>query len=579
MRFSGLFVMLLCAIGAAAQAPAPDAAAQDAAAKQAKEKQDGRDPQADDGVPIDNELVKQQCGACHRSDDKGRMSRISYRRTTPEGWHQTIKRMVALNAVELKPEDARAIVKYLSNRLGLAPEEARPGMFESERRMIEYKYAADADTERTCNRCHSFGRVLLQRRTKQEWELLMAMHRGYYPLTDFQAFRRMGPPQTQPGPDGRPPDNRHPMEKALAHLSGAFPMKTAEWAAWTAAQPSARLEGKWILSGNEAGKGPFFGEMTVRRNDSVAAGDEFLTEIRYTFARSGQTVSRTGKSILYAGFQWRGRSSAGGADELREVLLVERNRREMSGRWFSGAYDERGLDVKLVRAGGDVLITGVGREALRAGADKLMVWVYGANFPKGLSPRDVDFGPGVTVSRVVDARPDSFQAEVAVAANAVVGRRDLSVAGTVRESAVVVFDKIHGLKVRPQAGMARVGGVAFPKQLQQFEAFGYHNGPDGKPDTKDDLDLGVMEVKWSIEEFTATFGDDDREFVGTIDAGGLFTPAVDGPNPKRRNSANNFGDVWVVATMDNGERPLRARAHLLVTVPLYMKWDQPEVSK
>ena len=39
-----------------------------------------------------------------------------------------------------------------------------------------------------------------------------------------------------------------------------------------------------------------------------------------------------------------------------------------------------------------------------------------------------------------------------------------------------------------------------------------------------------------------------------------------------------YGDVWAVATYPQA-KPIKARAHLLVTVPLYMKWDQPEVSR
>ena len=73
---------------------------------------------------------------------------------------------------------------------------------------------------------------------------------------------------------------------------------------------------------------------------------------------------------------------------------------------------------------------------------------------------------------------------------------------------------------------------------------------------------------------------DDKDFVGTIDQkSGLFTPNLDGPNPQRRHGTNNYGDVWVVATVNNGGKPIKARAHLLVTVPLYIKWDQPEVGR
>ena len=56
---------------------------------------------------------------------------------------------------------------------------------------------------------------------------------------------------------------------------------------------------------------------------------------------------------------------------------------------------------------------------------------------------------------------------------------------------------------------------------------------------------------------------------------GLFTPSVDGPNPQRSGNRNNVGDVWVVATYlpGGGAAPLRARAQLVVTVPLYQRWD------
>ena len=133
--------------------------------------------------------------------------------------------------------------------------------------------------------------------------------------------------------------------------------------------------------------------------------------------------------------------------------------------------------------------------------------------------------------------------------------------------------------MRSPHAAARIGGIDFPKQYQQFEAIGYSNGPDGKPDTKDDIELGPIDVAWSIEEYTATFGDDDKNYVGTLDDNGLFTPNVDGPNPNRRNHADNYGDVWVVASYKppadvKDAKPIRARAHLLVTVPLYMRWTQ-----
>ena len=123
-------------------------------------------PKPDEGIPIQSELVRARCGGCHKVDDKMRMTRISYRRASPENWEKTIKRMVSLNHVNLDPADARNILKYLADHNGLAPEELRPVAFEAERRMIEYTYAADKDTSDTCSACHSIARVMSERRTQ-----------------------------------------------------------------------------------------------------------------------------------------------------------------------------------------------------------------------------------------------------------------------------------------------------------------------------------------------------------------------------------------------------------------------------
>lgn len=534
----------------------------------------------EEGIPVTDATVQKACGTCHRPDDKGQMSRISFQRNTPEGWQSTIQRMAALNGLSIDPATARQVVKYLSNSHGLAPEEAKPAAWEAERRLIDFKYTASADTESTCIRCHSMGRVISQRRTRGEWDLLMAMHRGWYPLVDNQAFRRNGPPPRDPSSDGRPPDLRHPVEKAVDHLSRAFPLKTPEWTAWSATMRAARLEGSWTLSGWDAGKGAIFGRVTISADP--AAPDEFTTATTYRIARTGETVTRTGRALVYTGFQWRGRSTtAAGADSaMREVMLVDRDWRQIEGRWFTGGYDEVGLDVRLDRVNADSRVLGTDRTALKQGATGQELKIYGANFPAGLRPADIDLGPGLTVTRIVSVTPDVATAAIDVAATAALGARDLFVAGASKPKALVVFDRVDTIKVKPDWAMARVGGTTFPKMLAQFEAWAFHNGADGRPDTPDDLSLGLVDAAWSMEEFAATYDDDDVKFVGTLDAAsGRFTPAVDGPNPARKGSRNNIGDVWVVATYAaeaGGGKPaasIRARAHLLVTVPLYMRFD------
>src|SRR5258708_3678980 len=99
---------------------------------------------------ISRGAVRKACSGCHKVDEKGRMSRISWRRTTPEGWEFTIKRMIGLDGLQIEPAEAREALKYLANNLGLAPEEARNAAFEAEKRMIDYHYP-DKDTDQVCS--------------------------------------------------------------------------------------------------------------------------------------------------------------------------------------------------------------------------------------------------------------------------------------------------------------------------------------------------------------------------------------------------------------------------------------------
>ncbi len=272
-------------------------------------------------------------------------------------------------------------MRYLSDNQGLAPAELRPGRFEVERRMIEYRYTADTRTETTCRACHSMGRVITQRRTRGEWELLVATHRALFPDADFQAFRRGGPAANDSGPVP------HPMDVALNHLARAFPLRTPEWAAWSATMRPPHLEGTWALSGSEPGRGAFYGRVTITRG----AGDgEFVTQATYRYADGGKVVQRNGKSIVYTGFQWRGRSTdpalkATDTVGLREVMFVEPGWEEMSGRWFTGGYDEIGVDVSLKKLGANPVLLGVAPRAVRVGTRAQDVTIFGANLPKNVA--------------------------------------------------------------------------------------------------------------------------------------------------------------------------------------------------
>jgi quinohemoprotein amine dehydrogenase len=64
----------------------------------------------------------------------------------------------------------------------------------------------------------------------------------------------------------------------------------------------------------------------------------------------------------------------------------------------------------------------------------------------------------------------------------------------------------------------------------------------------------------------------------------LFTPNLEGPNPERKKQANNYptnnwGDVWIDATYIADGKPMKARSYLVVTIPVYIRYDQPEVDQ
>src|SRR5579872_3019189 len=79
---------------------------------------DAAKPVVEEGIPVSDPLVIAKCGSCHTKDDKGNLSRISWERTTPEGWEEALKRMVRLNGLTISPAEAKSVVKYLSTYHG-----------------------------------------------------------------------------------------------------------------------------------------------------------------------------------------------------------------------------------------------------------------------------------------------------------------------------------------------------------------------------------------------------------------------------------------------------------------------------
>lgn len=563
-----------------AQSPMPKAAPPVESALNAPEK----------GIPVTDPLVISKCGTCHAKDDDGNLLRISWERATPEGWEEAIKRMVRLRGVRLTPDEARSILKYLGTYHGLAPEEAKPVMYYAEHRIQDETNIPTDNVRGACANCHPMARPLSWRRSPEDWKLLANLHVALYPQAD-EAFRlginAGGFDESRHHMDPNAPP---PVDEALAFLSKTAPLQTPEWAAWRARMRAPKLAGRWLVSAHIPGRGKYYGEMEM---EAVAGTeDEFTTRATLRPVHGGPEIARSGRGLVYAGYAWRGRSKgtppANAApddlsSEMREVMMVSPNQSTAEGRWFWGQYQEFGVDVKMQRASSEPAIIAADRSSLKTGSQATRVRLIAQGLPAQMAASDWDFGSGVSLRRIVSHSAGEAVVEVDVSADAVPGKRDIAFRRSVLQSAIAVYDRVDYIKVIPDAGLARLGSERHPKGYQQFEAIGYQRGADGKPHTDDDVELGPVDVSWSVEEFYSVYGDDDKEFVGALSPDGFFTPSSDGPNPQRKFSRNNYGDVWVVATAKNEKdkdgRPLAGKSYLVVTVPAYMQWDQPEVGQ
>lgn len=548
----------------------------------------------EDGIPVTDALTREKCGSCHTADDKGNLSRISWVRTTPEGWDSAIKRMVRLNGAALSPEEARHIVRYLADSHGLAPEEAKPVQYLVEKRLVDETNIPSESVRTSCAACHAFAQPLSWRRSSAEWKNLQEFHVALYSQADAQ-YRR--PATDRPGAvfgTAEPIVNKPgtiPVttgQVALEYLRKTAPLRTPEWSAWESRKQAPRLAGKWLASAWLPGKGLFYGSFTVAPGTSDS---EFKTETSVRSLADGEVLHAPGGGLVYGGYAWRGRAVPAGTPDspgafnqpLRSTMLFNPDRKSATGRWFWGDYQEFGYDVKLTRADGSPTIGAVWPAAIKGGTKAQTVHIYGDAFPAGLTAKDIDLGAGVTVTRLVSAAPGEVVVTVDAAADVKPAVHDVSVASAVLAGGLPVYQKIAYIKVTPETSVSRLGSGKRTPGYAQFEAWGFDAGADGKPNTADDVKVGTVAADFSVEEFQATYYDDDKDFVGKLSPAGFFTPASDGPNPERSGNRNNYGDIWVVATAktekDATGQPLTARSYLVVTIPAYKRWDNPAVSQ
>lgn len=499
-----------------------------------------------EGFPIKSQLVRDSCGTCHQVDSQQRMSRISYARKTPEGWQESVLRMMRIHEVKLSPDEARQIVQYLADNQGLTASELDKISYALEERDDPEQIPSEA-VKQACGTCHSYAKLAAQRRTKEEWFKLKDLMMALTPTLVYQ-HRHIDWPVVA--------------DQALTYLAQNFPLETPEWQ--KEKDKPAPGESSWMIFGTQPGKGDYVGQVSMKAG-ADASSRQFQTTLEFADGTK-QTMSGAGR--WYGGYSWRGNATAADGRKLREVFHLSADGRTLKGRWFQVEHAELGGEEIRHRLDGNPRIVAVQPRALKRGAQNATLKVYGSNLPA--NPGSLNLGDGVKVEKISEAAADHIVAQVSVAADAKVGRRSLKAGSAAGNDLLAIYDTVDYIRVLPERALARNGGERIPKKFTQFEARAFSKGADGVIGTADDLDLGPVKAGWRVSEAFTAIGDDDVRYVGAVDQNGLFTPAVEGPNPARPRSTNNAGDVWVEASYaPEGAKPLNARSYLIVSVPAY----------
>ena len=500
------------------------------------------------------EILKNQCGPCHLQG--GKLQRIDNLRKSPEGWDMTIARMYLWHKDEFRAgtkaitkEDRLTLVKYLADKQGLAPEESAPYRFLLERRPNAQDVVPDEDLTQMCARCHSFGRIALQRRDADEWRKLVHTHIGQFPSIEYSNLGR----------DRNWKDIA--LDQMVPKLAKLYPANTQAWKSWQGKKHPLPT-GRWRIAGHRPGWGDYAGYMKV----DALGKDRYDVQYTLDYASGAQATGR-GQSIIYTGYEWRGDATIGN-QKVRSVFALSEDGKKISGRWFLREADEVGATFEAVPEGSGAgsNIVAVFPSMLKAGS-KTQLSVQGVQLGK-----DYDLGPGIKVLSSEQKGANEVDLTVSVADDAPVGLHSLKEKGGAGEAKIAVYRQFDSIRVEPEFGIARLGGGTTPGVSARFEAVAYLNGPDGLPGTADDIRLGYVTASWKVGNYTEKAkAEDDVRFSGVMDTQGLFLPAAAGPNPARKGRSN-VGDLSVRATVDDGAGTKEGSAHLVVSVQI---WNKP----
>ncbi|MDX1605396.1 MAG: quinohemoprotein amine dehydrogenase subunit alpha, partial [Candidatus Competibacterales bacterium] len=427
---------------------------------------------ADDGAA----LLEQYCAGCHQAGDDGSPNRIDEARRTPEGWDMTLARMQFLHGVEYAPGDRAALVRHLADSRGLAPQEAAPWRYVLEQRPNVIEQPEDGTVAVMCARCHSYARVALQRRSRDDWLKLSHFHLGQYPTTEYQALGR----------------DRYWWRIASTdipeRLAELYPLDDPAWQAWQAADKPDPT-GSWRVSGHQPGRGRYTGNATILPTE----GGGYTIDMALNYADGG-TRRGEGQGVLYTGYEWRASLTLDDTP-VRQVLALSSTGDELTGRWYQADDDALGGDLRLRRLTAAPAVLAVEPPYLQPGQQASVV-IHGVGLEGS-----ANLGEGVLVEQVLYRSPVAVTLAVRVTDEAPVGPRDLRIGEIAAPGALTVYDRIDSVRVEPGYAIARVGSNGGPIDTvpAQFDAVAYLDGPDGEPGTDDDVRIGSMPAHWAMD--------------------------------------------------------------------------------
>ncbi|MGE5753745.1 MAG: quinohemoprotein amine dehydrogenase subunit alpha, partial [Deltaproteobacteria bacterium] len=431
------------------------------------------------GILVTNDLILKKCTDCHKAYGGTKVgerivSRISFLRKSPEGWEETLWRHKRIHGLSITKAEKETLILYLSDKQGLAPAEVAPYAYTLEKRDTKEKVEGQVVID-MCVRCHSYAKTAIQRRTEEEWTKLANTHSGVLPMWLYQLQDVL--------------DWEDTLAAGLKEISKRFPLETPEWKQWNSARPNVG-DGKWIVAGYQAGKGAYNGEIEMKKTGAFAYSYRGTVEFE-----DGEKQPIQGNATLYGGYAWRAEGTLAG-QPIREVFHISMDGTTFTGTRFANPHFElRGVETRIF-AGGPGRILSVMPKAVQAGTKGATVTIVGT----GLS-KEVSFGDGVAVKRVISATSTKVVVSVDVHDKAATGFRATKAGGVGDDRKFAVYASIDYIKVLPSPAMSRTGGLGSAiKQLVQFDAMAYSRIVGGAAGSGGDIEIGRVPAAWKVVE-------------------------------------------------------------------------------